>query len=177
MNRVPEESSSAGEVLETERLTLRRVTTDDAETILELMNEPAFIRFVADRGVRTRAQAADYIRAKMLPSYEQFGFGFYVVELKGSAEPVGICGLIKREALEDVDIGYSILQRHWRNGYAYEAARAVLDYGRNVLHLPRIVAVTAPENEISTRLLEKLGLRFQKIIHLPGFEKASKLFG
>jgi len=164
-------------VLATERLILRRVTTDDAEVILELLNEPAFIRYVADREVRTTAQAAEFIVAKMLPSYVEFGFGFYLVELKESRVPVGICGLIKRDTLDDVDLGFSILHRFWRNGYAYEAAHAVMDYGKSVLGLPRIVAVTARDNESSTKLLEKLGLRFEKMIHLPGYGAESKLFG
>ena len=144
--------------------------------ILELLNEPAFIRFVADRQVRTTAQAAEFIAAKMLPSYAEFGFGFYLVELKESLVPVGICGLIKRDTLDDVDLGFSILERYWRNGYAYEAALAVMDYGKRVLRLPRIIGVTAPDNESSTKLLEKLGLRFEKMIHLPGYGDESKLF-
>ena len=123
-------------VLETERLVLRRVTTEDAELILELLNEPAFIRFVADREVRTTAQAAEFIAAKMLPSYAEFGFGFYLVELKETGVAVGICGLIKRATLDDVDVGFSILERFWRNGYAYEAAQAVMDYGKRVLGIP-----------------------------------------
>ena len=163
-------------VLETERLILRRVTTDDAETILELLNEPAFIRFVADRKVRTTAQAVEFITAKMLPSYAEFGFGFYLVELKESRVAVGICGLIKRDTLDDVDVGFSILERFWRNGYAYEAACAVIDYGRCKLGIPRIIGVTAPDNESSAKLLEKLGLRFEKMIHLPGYGAESKLF-
>ena len=144
--------------------------------ILELLNEPAFIRFVADREVRTTAQAAEFIAAKMLPSYAEFGFGFYLVELKESQVPVGICGLIKRDTLDDVDVGFSILERFWRNGYAYEAARAVIDYGRRELGIPRIIGVTAPDNEGSAKLLEKLGLRFEKMIHLPGYGAESKLF-
>lgn len=163
-------------VLETERLTLRRVSLADADFIREVLNEPDFIRFVADRGVRTTAQAADYINEKMLPSFEKFGFGFYVVELKESGSPVGICGLIKRDGMRDVDIGFSILERYWRKGYAYEAAVAVMDYGKRVLGLPRVVGITAPDNEKSGQLLEKLGLRYQKMIHVPGFTSESRLF-
>jgi RimJ/RimL family protein N-acetyltransferase len=157
-------------------LVLRQVTTDDAEIILEILNEPAFIRFVADRQVRTTRQAAEFIEAKMLPSYAEFGFGFYLMELKESQVPVGICGLIKRETLDDVDVGFSILERFWRNGYAYEAARAVMDYGKCVLGIPRIIGVTAPDNQSSAKLLEKLGLRFDRMIHLPGYGAESKLF-
>lgn len=145
--------------------------------MLELMNEPAFIRYVVDRGIRTISQAEEFVVAKILPSYEQFGFGFYLVELKELGAPIGICGLIKRETLDDVDIGFSILRKFWRNGYAYEAAQAVMKYGKQTLGLPRIVGVTAPDNESSIKLLEKLGLRFEKLIHLPGYGPESKLFG
>jgi RimJ/RimL family protein N-acetyltransferase len=163
-------------VLETERLTLRQITADDAPFILEILNEPAFIRFVADRGVRTVADATEYIAQKMTPSYAQFGFGTYLVALKENGTPIGTCGLIKREALEDVDIGYSFLERFWGRGFAYEAAVAVMNYGREVCRLPRIVAITSPENHSSIKLLEKLGLRSEKTIQLPGFDKESKFF-
>ena len=164
-------------ILETERLTLRWITAADAPFMLKTLNEPSFIANVADRGVRTVADAENYIATKMTVSYEKFGFGFYLMELKSSGEPVGVCGLIKRETLDDVDIGYSLLEKFWGNGYALEAAVAVLDYGRNVLGLPRVVAYTATTNERSIRLLEKLGLRFEKLIDLPGYEGPSKLFG
>ncbi len=163
-------------ILETERLVLRQLTTDAAELILELLNDPDFIRYVADRGVRTKEQAAEFITNRMLPSYEKFGFGFYLVEEKTSSEPIGICGLVKRDGLEDVDVGFSIRRKFWRNGFAYEAAAAVLDYGKSALKLPRIVAITAPDNASSMKLLEKLGLRFEKMIHLPGYGGETRLF-
>jgi RimJ/RimL family protein N-acetyltransferase len=164
-------------VLETERLILRRLTTDDAEFTLELMNEPGFIRYVADRGLRTTADAAAYISEKILPSYARFGFGFYRVDLKESETGIGICGLVKRDTLADVDVGFSILQRFCGNGYAYEAAAGLMSYGHTVLRLPRIVGVTAPGNEASIHLLEKLGLKFQRRIHLPGYGPESLLYG
>jgi RimJ/RimL family protein N-acetyltransferase len=164
-------------VLETERLVLRQLTTDDADFILELMNEPSFIRFVADRGLRTTADAAQFLRERILSSYEQFGFGFYRVALKESGEPIGICGLVKRETLEHADVGFSVLQRFCGKGFAYEAAAAVMHYGRTVLGLAQIIAVTAPDNQISMRLLEKLGLKYQRKIHLPGYGPESLLFG
>ncbi len=163
-------------ILETERLRLREVEESDAEFVLEVLNEPAFIRFVADRGVRTRADAVEYIRSKIRPSYTEFGFGFYIVEVKTNHEAIGMCGLIKRETVEDVDMGYSILQRFWRSGYAFEAAAALLKYGREQLGLPRIVGFTAPDNLSSIKLLEKLGLRYEKTIQLPGYESDSKMF-
>lgn len=164
-------------VLETERLTLRWMTLEDAPFLLELMNDPAFILNVADRGLRTTEDAANYIAAKMLPSYAQFGFGVNVAELKETGMPIGTCGLFKRETMEDVDIGYAFLRKFWRQGFAYEAAAAVMAHGRDVLKLPRIVGMTAPENAGSIKLLEKLGLRFERMIQLPGYEGASKMYG
>ena len=163
-------------IIETERLILSPLTTADAAFMLELMNEPAFIEYVADRGLRTEADAAHYLAEKILPSYQRFGFGFYRVTLKATQSAVGICGLVKRETLEDPDIGFSILQRFCRKGYAYEAAAAVMEYGRNDLGLIRICGVTAPGNQASIRLLEKLGLKFQGKMHLPGYGPESLLF-
>ena len=152
------------------------MTLGDAPFMLETLNEPSFIRNVADRGVRTLDDAADYIRTKIMPSYEQFGFGFYIVELKESGTPIGVCGIVKRETMEDVDIGYSLLDRFAGNGYAFEAAAAVMEHGRSVHGLTRIVGMTAPENHRSIKLLEKLGLRYEKMVQLPTFEVPSKLF-
>jgi ribosomal-protein-alanine N-acetyltransferase len=165
-------------VLETERLILRHLSPEqDAEFMLELLNEPAFIKNIADRGVRSTEDARQYLASGPLASYEQNGFGMYAVELKESGVPVGVCGLVKREGLDDVDIGYAFLERFWSNGYAYESASAVLDYGRDVLGLERIVAITTPDNQGSIRVLEKIGLRFEKLITLPGYEGESRLFG
>jgi RimJ/RimL family protein N-acetyltransferase len=164
-------------VLETERLTLRHLTLDDANFLLELMNEPGFLKFVADRGLRTTADAAGYISEKILPSYALHRFGFCRIDLRESKTAIGICGLVKREMLEAVDVGFSILKRFSGNGYAYEAAAAVMSYGQTVLGLPQILGVTAPDNRASIRLLEKLGLRFQRKIHLPGYGPESLLFG
>jgi RimJ/RimL family protein N-acetyltransferase len=141
------------------------------------MNEPGFIKSFADRGLRTTADAAEYISQKIIPSYARFGFGSYRVDLKESETAIGICGLVKREALDEVDIGFAILQRFCRQGFAYEAAAAVMHYGRSVLELPRIVGVVAPGNRGSIHLLEKLGLSLQQQIHLPGYGSASLLFG
>ncbi|MEP6808600.1 MAG: GNAT family N-acetyltransferase [Chthoniobacterales bacterium] len=163
-------------VLETARLNLRQLTLHDSPFFLAIMNEPAFIRNVADRGLRTPADAASYIAEKIFPSYEEFGFGMYVVELKDTGQPVGTCGLLKRPTMEDVDIGYAFLSEFWGKGYAFEAAVAVMDYGRNVLGLPKIVALTSPQNESSIKLLEKLGMRFERLIQVPGWEGESKLF-
>jgi RimJ/RimL family protein N-acetyltransferase len=163
--------------IETDRLHLRPLEPErDAPFMLEVLNDPAFIRNVADRGVRTVADAEQYICEKMMPSYTEFGFGFFVLELKETGVPVGMCGLIKRPVLADVDIGYSLLPAFWGNGYAYEAARAVMDYGLRMHKLPRIVGITAPHNHSSIKVLEKLGLRFERMFRMPGYETDSMLF-
>jgi RimJ/RimL family protein N-acetyltransferase len=164
-------------ILETKRMILRQLTTADADFMLKLMNEPAFIRNVADRGIRKRADAAAYIAEKILPSYANFGFGFYRVDLKETSSAIGICGLVKRDTLKNVDVGFSMLERYWGNGYAFEAASAMMEYGRTTLGIDRIVGVTAPGNLASIRLLEKLGLEFQRKIDLPGYGPESLLFG
>ncbi len=161
--------------LETERLRLRLLCEDDAEFILALLNEPAFLEHVGDRNLRTPADARQYIINGPAATYAQHGLGVFLVELRTTSVPVGICGLIKRDWLDDVDIGYSFLERFWSQGYAYESASAVLRYGREVLALPRIVAITSPRNASSIRLLEKLGLRFDRMMTLPS-GKESKVF-
>ena len=161
-------------VLQTGRIALRRLTTDDASFIRELVNEPSWIRFIGDRGVRSEEDARAYLVRGPIAMYERHGFGLWMCEEKASGQPLGICGLIKRDTLEDVDIGFAFLPRFWGQGYAHEAAAAVLDYGREVLELDRIVAITSPDNVASIRLLEKLGLRLEKSFEIDG--KPTNLF-
>ncbi|MBA3256475.1 MAG: GNAT family N-acetyltransferase [Pyrinomonadaceae bacterium] len=163
-------------VLETERLVLRRMTTDDAEFILKLVNEPSFIRFIGDKGVRNHADAVQYIQTGPVASYQRFGFGLYLVELKESRVPIGMCGLVKRDSLPDVDVGFTFLPAFWSKGYAFEAAVAVKAYGTNVLGIGRLVAITNPDNESSIKLLEKIGLRFERMIRLSEDASEIKLF-
>ena len=163
-------------VLETGRLRLRRLTLDDAPFILRLVNEPSWLRFIGDRGVRTREDARGYILKGPLASYEQFGFGLYLVELKDCGTPAGMCGLLKRDTLPDVDVGYAFLPEFWGKGYASEAASAVLDHGRSAFGLTRILAIVTPDNHGSIRVLEKLGLRFQERVKLSGDEPELALF-
>ena len=163
-------------VLETERLILRRFSNDDAAFILQLLNEPSFLQNIGDKGVRTIADALEYIRTGPLASYERFGFGLYLVELKSTGERIGICGLIKRESLPDVDVGFAFLPSFWSKGYAFEAASAVVSYGGDVLKICRIVAITSPNNNASIKVLEKLGLRFERTIRLSEDEPEIKLF-
>jgi RimJ/RimL family protein N-acetyltransferase len=163
-------------VLETGRLILRWLSVEDAEFILRLLNEPSFVRFIGDKGVRSMDDARDYILRGPVDSYERFGFGLYLTELKENGVPIGICGLLKRESLKDVDIGFAFLPQYWKKGYAFESASAVMTYGRNVVGLRRIVAITSPDNDASIRVLEKLGLRFERITKLSQDEPEIKMF-
>ena len=164
-------------VLETDRLILRWMSADDAPFILELVNEPSWLHFIGDRGVRTMEDARNYIRNGPIEMYARLGFGLYLTERKEDGAPIGICGLLKRDSLEDADIGFALVPRFWGNGYAYESASAVMAFGKQVLGLKRIVAVTSPGNDRSVRLLEKLGLRFERMIRLSGDADEVQLFG
>jgi RimJ/RimL family protein N-acetyltransferase len=168
--------ASGLKVLETDRLILRRLSPDDAAFILELLNDPAWLRFIGDRGVRTLEDAHTYILNGPMAMYARLGFGLYLSELKGSGVPIGICGLIKRDSLEDLDIGFALLPKFRGEGYAYEAASATMAYGKNVLGLKRIVAITSPDNQVSAGLLKRLGLKFERMVRLPGDPRDVKLF-
>jgi [ribosomal protein S5]-alanine N-acetyltransferase len=164
------------EVLETERLTLRHATTADDRFIFELVNDPAFIRNIGDRGVRTLADAERYVLDGPIASYEKFGFGMYVVEVRESGTPIGLCGFVKRDWLPDVDIGFAFLPQYRSQGYARESASAVRRYGHEVLGLTRIVAIVSPANADSIRLLEKIGLRFEGMVRPVNEDADIKLF-
>jgi len=164
-------------IIETERLILRRLSNDDAAFIVELLNQPSFLRYIGDKEVRTIADAVRYIETGPIASYERFGFGLYLVELKESGASIGMCGLLKRDSLPDVDVGFAFLPSYWSRGYALESASAVMIYGRQVIGLRRIVAIVSPENEPSIRLLEKIGLRFERFIKLSEDQPEVKLFG
>jgi len=163
-------------VLETERLVLRPLTLDDAPFVLELLNDPDWLRFIGDKGVRTAADAERYIREGPQVMYRRFGLGLYLVASRKSGASLGICGLIKRPALVDVDLGFAFLPAYRAQGYAFEAAQATLAYGRDLLGLNRIVAITSQENEASIRLLEKLGLRYERALRLPNDTEEVRLY-
>jgi RimJ/RimL family protein N-acetyltransferase len=163
-------------VCASERLQLRHLVDTDAAFILELLNDPDFIRNIADRGVRTLEAAREYILTGPTASYERFGFGLFLVQLRDLAVPIGICGLLRRDSHPDVEIGFAYLPAFRGKGYAFEAAAAVLEFGTESLRLHRIVALTAAENHASMKVLEKLGFEFQGILHLSEFGRASKLF-
>jgi len=149
-------------ILETARLRLRTLSVDDAEFILELLNDPGFLRYIGDKKVRTAADARDYILRGPIDSYARHGFGLYLVELKDSREPIGICGLLKRDWLEDPDIGFAFLARFTSVGFGYESATAVLAFARRTCGLSRVAAITSPDNVASIGLLTRLGFRLER---------------
>jgi RimJ/RimL family protein N-acetyltransferase len=163
-------------ILETDRLLIRQLTVDDANFILELLNDPSFIQNIGDRNVRTMEDAKDYVLNGPVASYAKNGFGLSLVILKATGESIGMCGLIKRDVLEDVDIGYAYLPRYWSKGYAIEAALAMKSYAKETVRLNRLVAIVDPANTGSIRVLEKLGMKFEKMIRLSQDDIELKFF-
>lgn len=156
-------------VAETARLRLRWLDDGDATFILRLVNEPSWIRYIGDRNVRSVEDAQRYLREGPVAMYERLGFGLNLVESKATGEPLGICGLLRRDTLEHVDLGFAFVPGAWGQGYAQESAAAVLEHGRRELGVGTIVAIVSPDNERSCRLLGKLGFRLDRRVRLaPG---------
>ncbi len=153
-------------VLETERLNLQEFTIEDADFILELVNSPGWLAFIGDKGVKTVDAARNYLQNGPIKSYRQYGYGLWLVQLKDSKEPIGMCGLVNRDTLEDVDIGFAMLPDYAGKGYGFEAANATMFYAKQVLNIPKVVAITDPNNIASIKLIEKIGLKFEKTIQL-----------
>ena len=153
-------------IIETNRLLLREASYDDADFIFRLLNEPSFIQYIGDRGIRTLEDAQEYIKTRMISSYDVHGFGLYVVVLKETNEKTGICGLVKRQGLDDIDIGYASLPEFWGKGLATEASLAVKNFAKTSIGLKRLSGITDPKNNASVRVLEKIGLTFNKMIKL-----------
>lgn len=160
----------------TARLGLRELTSDDAPFVLALYTDPDFIANVGDRGVRTLEDARRYIAEGPVLSYRQHGFGLYLVSARDSGESLGMCGLLRRDWHPDVEIGFALLPSARRHGYALEAAAAVVQFARDSLRLERLVALTAPDNQRSIRVLERIGLRFERMVHAPDAPGDSRLF-
>jgi RimJ/RimL family protein N-acetyltransferase len=163
-------------ILETERLTLHHLTQEDVPFIIELLNDPDWLHFIGDRNVRTVEQAQFYLENGPIKSYRELGFGIYLVRLKEDNTPIGTCGLLRREVLPAPDIGYAFLPAYRGKGYALEAAQATVQYGQEKLGMDTILAYTTPDNEKSGSLLEKLGLRFQKLFPWPETGEQLKLY-
>ena len=147
--------------LETDRLNIRPLTPGDARFIFELVNEPPWLAYIGNKGVLTLDDADAYIRKGPMRMYADRGFGLCLVERNDDGTPMGMCGLIKRDTLADVDLGLAFLQRFWGAGYALEAAAATVAFARDALRLRRIVAITTRDNRRSSQLLRKLGFAFE----------------
>jgi RimJ/RimL family protein N-acetyltransferase len=163
-------------MLETERLTIRRMTLDDAGFILESLNDPGFIANIGDRGVRTIEDARAYIRDRILASYDGHGFGMFRVALKDGDQAVGTAGFVRRDGLDGPDLGFAFLVAHTGKGYAFEACEALLGWGRQTLELPSLLAITAIDNHASAGLLVRLGFFETERITLPTHGGESRLF-
>ncbi|MEA5459415.1 GNAT family N-acetyltransferase [Arcicella sp. LKC2W] len=164
-------------VIETERLILRKFTLEDAPFVLELVNTPAWLKFIGDRNVHTVEESENYLRNGNLKSYAEHGFGFYLVATKESNEAIGMCGMVKRDSLDDIDIGFAFLPNSIGKGYGYEAASATLDYALNVLKLGRIIAIVDPQNASSIALIKKIGLKYEKMVQISTNDIELMLFG
>lgn len=149
--------SDSGVVLVTERLVLRRATAGDARFVLQLLNDPDFLEHIGDREVRTEEQARLYVHQRMLASYDEHGFGMWVIEERGGSEPLGLCGLVRRDFLEHDDLGYALLPSGRGRGLAKEAAAACMRYAFEQLGHERLLAIVSPGNAASIRILEDLG--------------------
>jgi len=160
----------------TKRLTIRQISTEDAAFIVKQYNEPAFLEHIGDKKIRSIADANEIIVKWAQASYQQYGIGLLVVELRDCGTRVGTCGLIKRDDIEDLDLGYSLLEEYQRNGYVMEAAQAVLEHARSVLGLSRVIGYTSPLNKISIRVLEKLGFEAEGELNFPGYDTPSRVF-
>ena len=155
-------------IIETERLRLREFDSTDGELIFELLNSQGWLKYIGSRSIATIDDAVNYIETKLQKGYRESGFGFYLVELKATGVKTGMCGLVKREGLDDVDIGFALLPQYENKGYAYESSMAVIQYAKNKLKINKLAAITMPSNFTSVKLLEKLGMKFDKKISLPG---------
>lgn len=163
--------------LETERLSLRRLDLSDAPFIVRLLNQPSFLANIGDRGVRDEQDALRYLREGPMAMYEKYGFGLWLVARREDGVAMGMCGLLRRDTLPDVDLGYAFFPQFWGRGYAFEAADAVLRHAAGKFGLRRVIAIVSPGNASSIRVLEKLGMRFERMFSVKPEEPDVRLFG
>jgi RimJ/RimL family protein N-acetyltransferase len=163
--------------LETPRLTLRQLAAGDAAFIVGLLNQPSFLANIGDRGVRDAADAQRYLLEGPMAMYARHGFGLWHVARKTDGASIGMCGLLKRDNLPDVDLGYAYLPDYWGQGYAFEAAAATLRHAAAKFGLTRVIAVVSQGNAASIRVLEKLGMRFERLFPMRPDEPEVRLYG
>jgi ribosomal-protein-alanine N-acetyltransferase len=163
-------------VARTARLELRHLEADDAAFILRLVNEPSWLRYIGDKGVRTLDDARGYIANGPAAMIARHGFGLYRTSTRADGTPIGLCGLIKRDALDDVDLGFAFVPESWGHGYAREAALATLEHARRDFGLKRVVAITSQDNERSGHLLTTIGFQFERMVRLASDAAELRLF-
>jgi RimJ/RimL family protein N-acetyltransferase len=162
-------------VYETPRLIVRRLDAGDAAFMLRLLNEPSFLENIGDRGVRSLDDARAFIANGPVASYEKNGFGLFHVALKDGGDAIGMCGLLRRDWLDDPDVGFAFLPRFWSKGYAFESSVGVIAWAGRSLGITRVLGITKPGNTGSIRVLEKLGLKYARMVTSPEGQE-SRLF-
>ncbi len=163
-------------LIETDRLSLRPFELSDAGFILKLLNSQGWLEYIGDRQVRTEEDAKMYLLNGPIKSCQVNGYGLSLVSLKDENIPIGACGLLKRDYLDDADIGFAFLPEYIGKGYGFESASAVMTFAKKELNITHILAFTVPHNIASIKLLEKLGLHFEKNFCMPGEEEELSLF-
>jgi [ribosomal protein S5]-alanine N-acetyltransferase len=163
-------------IADTERTHLREIERTDAPFICALLNQPSFLRYIGDRMVRTSEDAANFIESRYQQSYREHGFGLYLVELRQSATPIGMCGFVRRPGLTGPDMGFAFLPEFEGRGFAYESAVAALQYARTRIDLTTLLAIAQPDNLRSHRLLSRLGFFSTGVTTLPGETQSVEIF-
>jgi len=163
-------------IFETERLFIREFTEDDTDFIIDLLNSPGWLEFIGDRNVKNSEQASEYLKNGPIKSYKENGYGLSMVVLKESNKPIGMCGIINRDYLENPDIGFAFLPEYEGRGYAFEAAAGTIKHAKENYQISTVLAITVPANKRSINLLEKIGLRFVKYITTPNDSEELMLF-
>lgn len=163
-------------ILETGRLLLRTMRQDDAPFYLELVSDPCWLKHIADKGIGTLDEARAAIVAGPMRLQRLLGYSLYLVERKADAAPLGLCGLVRRDAMPGIDIGYALAPRYWGHGYAHEAAAAMVEHARGKLRLPRLFGIADPANAASIALLQKLGMGFVRCMRMPPDERESNIY-
>ena len=163
-------------IVETKRLRLREITVADAEFVLRLTNEPSFVANIGDKGLKSLHDAERFILEGYWTNQQRSGYGMFLVELKGGGEPIGGCGLLYRKALGVTDIGFAFLPEYWNRGFAYEAAEAIMKYGRSTLGVNKIVGLTSEDNPGSINLLKKLGMDFERTVKMSDDDPGTVLY-
>jgi RimJ/RimL family protein N-acetyltransferase len=163
-------------IVETKRLILRKITVEDAEFVLRLVNEPSFVSNIGDKGLRNQNDSEQFILEGYWTNQERSGYGMFIAELKGEGDPIGCCGLLYRKVFDVTDIGFAFLPEYWNLGFAYEAAVAVLEYGQSTLGVNKIVGLTSEDNLSSINLLKKLGMDFEKTVKMSDDDPGTVLY-